>query len=75
MLPSRASSIFSNAYDYPKPDSIRRALGEMLGDGILSSEGEACLTLRYSLVAPDLDLDAYVLPFLSAGDVHKRQRR
>ena len=40
-------SIMSNCYDYPKPDTVRRALGEMLGDGVLSAEGESTQLARF----------------------------
>lgn len=32
-------SILSNGYDYPKPDRVRNKLEEILGQGILTSEG------------------------------------
>lgn len=36
---TRAPSILSNGYDYPKPDRVRNKLEEILGQGILTSEG------------------------------------
>ncbi|KAL7411750.1 putative cytochrome P450 [Mrakia frigida] len=38
--PRAINHIMSNCYDYPKPGAVRRGLAEMLGNGILSAEGD-----------------------------------
>ncbi|CED83052.1 astaxanthin synthase [Phaffia rhodozyma] len=38
--PKVFNHLMSQAYDYPKPWHIRKVLGSIVGDGLLSSEGE-----------------------------------
>ncbi|KAG9036083.1 hypothetical protein FRB95_009871 [Tulasnella sp. JGI-2019a] len=40
MDPRAVSHIMNHSYDYPRPQSIRRILAELLGDGVLVAEGD-----------------------------------
>lgn len=65
---NRLGSFMNQNYDYPKPKSLRKALGTILGEGVLTVEGQSvehntsCLKRRLK-------------QFIILGDIHKRHRR